>query len=328
MSEIFRVENFVKNYDEKEVLNIKRWSIKKGEITGLMGSNGSGKSTILRHLAFLEKPTSGKVFYKNNPNLCSDNLLKREISILFPEPYLLRRSVKENLIYGLKAYKIKCDYDKEAKDALSLVGLDQKFLNRYSNALSSGEKQRVALAARLITKPKTMLLDEPTSSLDDKGVPMFSQAIKEANQNYGTTFVIVSHDKKWLTSLSTRDFSLINGNIYEYDNFLKGNFEEKDGYLLYELDNKEKIKLQKPKDFDENLGFALNPREITLQETTKSQKNSIKGEILSITKLQKTDEISIIFKTNNQNIECIYPQKKFLNNKFYPTQKVVLNLEN
>lgn len=326
MSEVYRLENFTKKYDDKEILNIKNWGIEEGAITGLMGANGSGKSTILRHLAFLEYSTSGKIFYKNQPNIQYDNPIKREISILFPEPYLLRRNIKENLIYGLKAYKIKCDFDKEAKEMLALVGLNEKFLTRYSHTLSSGEKQRVALAARLITKPKTMLLDEPTSSLDDVGVPQFSKAIRDANEMYKTTFVIVSHDKKWLKSISSHDFSLIDGGIYKYDNFLKGTFEEKDNFLLFHTDENRKIKLSKPKDFNKNLGLALNPRKISLCDIKSASSNSIIGEIISTSKLQKSDEVSIIFKTATQTIECIYPKQNFLKNNFHLTQKVALVL--
>lgn len=326
MSKLYKIENFIKKYQEKEILNIKNFSINKGEIIGLFGQNGSGKSTLLRHLAFLENPTSGSVFYQGVENITNKNPLKKEIAILFPEPYLLKRSIKENLIYPLKAYKIKCDYDKKAQEIISLVGLDKSFLNRHSNNLSSGEKQRVALGTRLITNPKTLLLDEPTSSLDEKGIPLFADIIANINKKYNTTFIIVSHDKKWLKNISNKNYSIINKNIYEYNNFLKGRIFYKNDILVCKLDDNQIIEFKKTQNFDEIKGIVLNPRTLKLHDIKNNISNCIKGEILSISFIQKTNEMLIIFQTNNQQIECLYSHESFLKEKFYPTQKVLLSI--
>ena len=153
---IYEINSLKKDYAHKVVLDINHLQIEKGEILGIVGANGSGKSTLLRHLSFLESADSGEIYYKGelNPSL----ELKREISILLPEPYLLKRSVKENLLFGLKAHKINCDFNKRVNEALELVGLlPQKFLNRSWSELSSGETQRVAFASRLVLKPKILL---------------------------------------------------------------------------------------------------------------------------------------------------------------------------
>ena len=156
---IYEIQNLHTHYGQKPVLDIQSLHIHEGEILGLVGSNGSGKSTLLRHLAFLEKPQHGVILYKGQSNLSLET--KREIGILLPEPYLLKRSVKENLLFGLKVRHDLNDLSKRLDEALELVGLlPKKFLHRAWHELSSGETQRIALASRLILKPKTLLLDE------------------------------------------------------------------------------------------------------------------------------------------------------------------------
>lgn len=308
MSELFRFENFTKSYDEKEILNIQNFSFQKNKISGLMGANGSGKSTILRHLAFLQKPTSGHVYYENTPDLSANNPLKKQISILFSEPYLLQRSVYENLIYSLKIYNIKCDFLQKSIEILNLVGLNESFLKRYPNTLSSGEKQRVAFATRLITNPKTILLDEPTNSLDELGIPQFSKLILYANKNLNTSFIIVSHDKIWLQSICDDTFFLQNGNIYPSENFLKGSFQNN----TFTLQNFS-LKIKNEKLYNDHLGLCIDPKKISLYKNNQNNK-LIKAKIISIS-YQKND-ICISLHVNSQNITCILQSKVFLLERF------------
>ena len=143
---VYKVKELVKTYGNKPVLNVKNLTINSGEIVGVVGSNGSGKSTLLRHLAFLESQDSGDLYYKEHHSKDIPLDVKRDISILLPEPYLLKRSVKENLTFGLKIRGEKDDLDARVNEALELVGLlPKKFANRFWHELSSGETQRVAL---------------------------------------------------------------------------------------------------------------------------------------------------------------------------------------
>ena len=165
-------------YGEKPVLDIASLSVEEGEILGLVGSNGSGKSTLLRHLAFLEAAQSGTLKYRGFDADSIPLHVRREIGILLPEPYLLKRTVRENLLFGLKIRGTLEDAQSRMNEALELVGLlPKKFLHRAWHELSSGETQRVALASRLVLRPKMLLLDEPTNSLDYSGVPQFTDAI-------------------------------------------------------------------------------------------------------------------------------------------------------
>lgn len=209
---LYQINFLQKFYGKKQVLDISNLTINTGEILGITGRNGSGKSTLLRILAFLED-CKGEVLYKGKNNL--DLALKREISLMFSEPILLRRSVRENLAYGLKVRGQKCSLNKIFQ-ALEMVGLKpEKFVHRFYTQLSSGEAQRVALASRLILSPKTLLLDEPTNSLDFDGLPQFTQAINYAKEVFGSTIIIATHDREWLNTLASCEICLLNGRVVE-----------------------------------------------------------------------------------------------------------------
>lgn len=209
---LYTIKSLQKFYGKKQVLDISNLTIRIGEILGITGRNGSGKSTLLRILAFLED-CKGEVLYKGKNNL--DLTLKREISLIFSAPILLRRSVKENLAYGLKIRGQKCSLN-QIFQTLEIVGLKpQKFAHRFYTELSSGEAQRVALASRLILSPKTLLLDEPTNSLDFEGLPQFTQAINYAKEVFGSTIIIATHDKEWLNTLASREICLLSGRVVE-----------------------------------------------------------------------------------------------------------------
>ena len=141
---MINVRNLRLNYGASEILNIPRLDIDVTKITALTGSNGSGKSTLMRVMACLQKPTSGEVrlWGSSAPSL---NLL-RDVSVLLPEPALLKRSVRENFKAVLKSRGVLGEFDERASEALNLVGLDESFLNKRHFELSSGQTQRVSFA--------------------------------------------------------------------------------------------------------------------------------------------------------------------------------------
>lgn len=179
--------------------------VEAGSILGLAGPNGSGKSTLLRILAFLKPPTSGELLFDGRPasGEAERARLRREVTMLPQEPRLLSRSVWHNVTYGLRVRGDTARLDERAAEALRLVGLDpERFLRRSWRQLSGGEAQRVALAARLILRPRALLLDEPTASLDVDSTERIRQAALAARQERGTTLIIVSHDHVWLKQVA------------------------------------------------------------------------------------------------------------------------------
>ncbi len=131
------------------------------------------------------------------------------------EPFLMKRSVLKNVSYGLKLRGNDTEFVDKVKQALSLVGLDSEtFAERHWNALSVGETQRVALAARLVLKPKALLLDEPTASVDAASAQLIKEATLRARQELGTTLIIASHDWQWLHEICDEILHLFKGRIF------------------------------------------------------------------------------------------------------------------
>ena len=329
---MYTIEKLHKRYGQKPVLDISALRIEEGEILGLVGPNGSGKSTLLRHLAFLENADSGVLTYEN---FTASNIplhVKREISILLPEPYLLKRTVKENLLFGLKIRGDMENSEHRLNEALELVGLiPKKFLPRAWHELSSGETQRIALASRLILKPKMLLLDEPTNSLDLNGIPQFTEAILHANREWGTTIVISSHDLLWLSSIATRKVGLHFGRLMEFTttNLIVGKWQELGEERVFFFDETQKIALPKSWRIGEKRGIAINPREINIShhafESLSNENVYLKGLIREVLHMEKSQEVSLKVTLGHHTLECIEPLEAFKTRPFYPTQEAYLS---
>ena len=213
MESIYRLEGIRQVYGRREVLALDDVEIGSREIIGLAGHNGSGKSTLMRILAFLEYPAAGRVYFNGKLSSARDAEIRKRVTLLNQEPYLLKRSVRGNVGYGLK---VRGDGRRTEKvdQALNMVGLDpEKFGRRAWYELSGGEAQRVALAARLILEPQVLLLDEPTSSLDRESAELIQKAAIKAREAWGATLVVVSHEMDLLKNLCDRTLTLADGRL-------------------------------------------------------------------------------------------------------------------
>lgn len=211
---IYRVEHLEHSYGEHTVLRIDSLFIRRGTIAGLIGPNGSGKSTLLRLLAFVEDPSHGRILFNGSSEKPFSHAVRHRVTLLTQEPYLLRRSVFQNLFYGLKIRKDTQNSRQRVHEALSWVGLSPPdFERRQWYELSGGEAQRVALASRLILKPQVLLLDEPTANVDAASAHLIKEASLRARQEWGTTLVIASHDWNWLHEVCDEIVHLFKGQI-------------------------------------------------------------------------------------------------------------------
>lgn len=202
-------------YNDKKVLDIDRLKILQSSITGLSGPNGSGKSTLLKIMAFAMKPSFGQVKFKGHKEFPFSPRIRSRISLLTQKPYLLKRTVFENISYGLKIRKDLDNLENRVKNSLETVGLDfQGFAQRKWHELSGGEAQRVSMAARLILKPEVLLLDEPVASVDNKSASLIRKASLAARDEWGCTLVIASHDLQWLYECSDTRISMARGKIF------------------------------------------------------------------------------------------------------------------
>ncbi|WP_461211304.1 ATP-binding cassette domain-containing protein [Desulfocurvus sp. DL9XJH121] len=200
MSALYELRDIVQEYGGREVLRVPALDVPERGIMGLAGPNGSGKSTLLRLLAFLEAPAGGEVGFRGRALGVGDEWARREVTLMTQEPYLLRRGVAANVGYGLKVRGVRGEEARgRVESALDMVGLPPELFARRSwRELSGGEAQRVALAARLVLRPRVLLLDEPTASLDEESAERIHDAALTARERWGTTLVVVSHDAAWL----------------------------------------------------------------------------------------------------------------------------------
>jgi tungstate transport system ATP-binding protein len=203
-------------YGDKQALSIEDVSIPSASIVGLIGPNGSGKSTLLKLLGFLEEPTYGEIVFKGQKVVPFSDEVRFRVTLLTQEPYLMRRSVFENVSYGLKIRGDTNDLRSRVGEALSQVGLEpENFIKRKWLALSGGESQRVALAARLVLKPEVLLLDEPTASVDSHSARLIRKASLKAREEWGTTLVVATHDWQWLYETCDTVLHLLHGKLFK-----------------------------------------------------------------------------------------------------------------
>lgn len=214
---MIKLSHIMKKYEVLCPLKDVVCEINSGEIVSIIGPSGTGKSTLLRMINGLEKPTRGKV-YVNDIEVNDKNLPKivRKVGMLFQSYNLFSHlSVIENLMIAqieiLKRDKQEA-YDKSMM-LLKEVGLESKE-NMYPNELSGGEKQRIAFARAETLDPEILLLDEPTSALDPNSVLVIKNLILSLAKS-GKTIIMVTHSMDLAKSVSTRVLYLDEGVIYE-----------------------------------------------------------------------------------------------------------------
>ncbi len=187
------IKNVNKTYENLTALHDVSLDIKQGEFIALVGMSGGGKSTLLRLIAGLEKPTSGSVQINSTDT-------KSLIRVMFQEDRLLPwMSVLDNLSFGSKDKNTKA----HAKELLDLVELGD-YADHFPNQLSGGQKQRVALARALMSHPKILLLDEPLGSLDALTRRKMQDLILDICQKQNLTTILVTHDVEEAARMADR----------------------------------------------------------------------------------------------------------------------------
>ena len=195
--------------DGKALIKGVKLSLSPEGITMIMGPNGSGKSLLMRLLHGLVAPSAGAVTWGGQTH---SDTLRRDQAMVFQKPVVLRRSVAANVDFALKARGIK---DAARRDALlEHVGL-LDHARQPARLLSGGEQQRLALARALATKPKVLLMDEPTASLDPASVLKIEEIVQQAQSN-GTKIIFVTHDLGQAGRLADDVVFMLRGKLHEY----------------------------------------------------------------------------------------------------------------
>ena len=221
---LIQIKDLHKKFGNKEILKGVNLNIKKGKCTAIFGLSGGGKSTIIKHIVGLLKPTSGQIFFNNiDITKLDDSELRKirhDLGFLFQSGALFdSMNVFENVAFPLREHTNKSEDEikKEVMENLTLVGLDAKrvaYLN--PDELSGGMRKRVGLARTIILKPQVLLYDEPTSGLDPITSDLISQMIISIQKSTNTTSILISHDIK--ETFKTADYfaMLWDGKIIEY----------------------------------------------------------------------------------------------------------------
>jgi len=203
----------LENVTYKEILNIPTLHIPKDKITCIVGGSGSGKTTLLRLLNKLISNDGGEIKFNNIP-LSEINSIthRRKVAMLSQSPAIFKGNIRDNLNIGLKFSEKDFLSDNVLEDMLKLVQL-KKSLDDNSEVLSGGEKQRLALARVLLLEPEVLLLDEPSSALDEETEKLIIEKLVDYAKNKDRTLIMVTHSKNVAENYSDYIIEISNGKV-------------------------------------------------------------------------------------------------------------------
>lgn len=228
MSEIIKVEHLSYVYnpgmpDATAALDDVSFSIEEGDFVGVMGSTGSGKSTLISHFNGLNKPTSGTI-YVDGRNMWAQGENLRDFRFLvglvmqYPEYQLFEETCARDIAYGPKNMGLDDEeIARRVKEAARFVGLSDELLEKSPFELSGGQKRRVAIAGVMAMHPRVLVLDEPAAGLDPEGRDTILSQIQEYHRATGITVVLVSHSMEDIARYANRVLVLSKAKIAMYD---------------------------------------------------------------------------------------------------------------
>ncbi len=197
--------------------------IEKGELVGIIGHTGSGKSTLIQHFNGLLKGSSGVVLL-DGKDIWQDKRdiknvrFKVGICFQYPEYQLFEETVYKDIAFGPKNMKLdEKEIDKRIRNVIRFVGLDESYLEKSPFDLSGGEKRRVAIAGVMAMEPQVLILDEPCAGLDPKGRETILSLIRDYQKNTGATVLVVSHSMEDISKIATKVLVMNESKLAYYD---------------------------------------------------------------------------------------------------------------
>lgn len=225
---MIKTENLTYTYSEgtpfeKVAVDNVSIEIEKGELVGIIGHTGSGKSTLIQHLNGLLKPTSGKV-YIDGKDIWESKQTTREtrfrVGLVFqyPEYQIFEETVYKDIAFGPKNMGLsEEETDRRIHEVARLVGLHEENLTKSPFELSGGQKRRVAIAGVMAMEPEVLILDEPTAGLDPKGRDKILAQIKEYHKEKGSTVLLVSHSMEDIAKNANKILVMNKAKLFCYD---------------------------------------------------------------------------------------------------------------
>ncbi len=192
MESLLSARDIVKKYGDRTVLSDVSLEVERKDSVALLGPNGSGKTTLLQILAGIQKPSSGKVFYRGH-EVDKPEALRHNCTMVFQTPVMFKASVNYNVSFGLRLRHSTANEIRErVQGALRKVEMEG-YNERSATELSGGEQQRVSIARALALEPEILLLDEPTSNLDPRSVATVERILETIRQDGSVTTILATH---------------------------------------------------------------------------------------------------------------------------------------
>ena len=324
---ILDLKNIDKSYGETKVLENINISIYDNEFFTILGSSGSGKSTIIRMIGGFTKPSSGEIIFEDKI-INNEPIFKRPFNTVFQDYALFpNMNVFNNVGFGLKIKNVNKDKIKEkVLEVLRIVGLEN-LANRMPQELSGGQQQRVALARAIICEPKVILLDEPLGALDAELRKQMQLFLKEIQKKIRITFIFITHDQEEAIFLSDR-IAVLNKNKFEQvgtpkelyyspnSSYMATFFGECNLFNCKILEiNEDSVLLEssfgifktKNNDLSNKLkngdivNFGIRPEEISITEN--NEKNTLELEVSEIDFKGSVSTINVMDKNSNNKIK-------------------------
>lgn len=256
-------------------------TIESGQFTAIVGKTGSGKSTMVKHINALLKPTSGTITvgdHQITPETDNKNLkpLRKKVGMVFqfPESQLFEDTVEKDIMFGPKNFGFtEAEAKAAAEKMIEVVGLGPEYLKKSPFDLSGGQMRRVAIAGVLASNPETIILDEPTAGLDPVGRKEIMDLFK-AQQQKGKTIILITHNMDDVANYADKLMVM-------HDSRLVGLGTPQEIFNDHELLEKNYISLPQSAIFAEKLadkGFTFSKLPITISELTAEIKEQIHGD--------------------------------------------------
>ncbi len=227
-SEIIRVEHLKYVYnpgmpDETTALDDVSFSVEEGDFVGIIGSTGSGKSTLISHFNGLNRPTSGRILidgkdmWEQGADL---RAFRFQVGLVmqYPEYQLFEETCAKDIAYGPRNMGLdEAEIDRRVKEAAAFVGLSDELLQKSPFELSGGQKRRVAIAGVMAMHPRVLVLDEPAAGLDPEGRDTILSQIRDYHEKTGITVLLVSHSMEDIAKYANRVLVMSHAKLAMYD---------------------------------------------------------------------------------------------------------------
>ena len=228
MSEIIRVEHLKYVYnpgmpDETTALDDVSFRVEEGDFVGIIGSTGSGKSTLISHFNGQNRPTSGRILidgkdmWEQGADL---RAFRFQVGLVmqYPEYQLFEETCAKDIAYGPRNMGLdEAEIDRRVKEAAAFVGLSDELLQKSPFELSGGQKRRVAIAGVMAMHPRVLVLDEPAAGLDPEGRDTILSQIRDYHEKTGITVLLVSHSMEDIAKYANRVLVMSHAKLAMYD---------------------------------------------------------------------------------------------------------------